>query len=137
MQYTAAAYGKQSVRFIATLHSLQADEIGINVTAVYKDAQGTVHNDKSWNIKSDVVYSSFNVTSASGTVKSVTAEEVGGTYLMVNAINNVPADCEQIDFYVEAYVVVNGNTVKSETVRFTMCQGIEAENADALIIPQS
>ena len=56
---------------------------------------------------------------------------------MVNAINNVPADCEQIDFYVEAYVVVNGNTVKSETVRFTMCQGIEAENADALIIPQS
>ena len=137
MQYTTAQNGKQSVRFITALHSLQADEIGINVTAVYKDAQGTVYTDKSWNIKSDVVYSSFKVTSASGTVKDVTAEEVGGTYIMVNAINNIPTDCQQIDFYVEAYVVVNGETQKSETVRFTICQGVAAENVAALPVAQS
>lgn len=139
MQYTDMdeATKQQSVRFISTLHSLQGTEAGFNVKAYYKDAEGNVvKHDKEWNIESTVVYSTIKATSASGTVSDVTAEELGGTYLIAIAINKVPATYEQIDFYVESYVVVNGETITSEEVRFTMSNGESAE-LPALEIPQA
>ena len=139
MQYTEkdGETNQQSIRFISTLHSLQGTEAGYNVTAVYKESDNSaVMADKEWNIKSTVVYSSIKAASTSGTVMDVTASELGGTYLVAIAINKVPANYAQIDFYVEAYVVVNGETITSEKVRFTMSNGVAAE-LDALEIPQA
>ena len=127
----------QSVRFISTLHSLQGTKAGYNVRAVYKETEDSaVKADKEWHVESTVVYSSIKATSKSGTVSDVTAEELGGTYLIAIAINKVPAEYVQIDFYVEAYVVVNGETITSDEVRFTISNG-EAAELSALEIPQA
>lgn len=135
-QYTDVVDGKQSVRFVSTIHSLQASEVGFNIHAVYKEtAEGTIKNDKEWQKKSTFVYTSITATS-NGTVESVTAEELGGTYLIALAVDNVP-NYAQIDFYVESYIMVNGVKKTSEVIRFTMSNGEANTELSALAVPNS
>ena len=127
MQYCEAVDGKQSIRFISTLDSLEGTEVGFNISAVYEDDKGIIYSDKSWNVKSTAVYSSIVATNKSGTVADVTAEELGGNYLIALAINDVPTNYEQMDFYVESYVIVDGEASKSQIRRFTMSNGVAVE----------
>ena len=129
MQYTEVSEGKQSVRFISTLDSLEGTEAGFKITAVYKDAQGNIKNDKSWEKKVNVVYNSII---AEG--DTYTAYDLGGRYLFAVSVNGVPT-YEQIDFYVQSYVVVDGQTKWSEVERFTMGDGAELKGAEKLEIP--
>ena len=136
MQYTEASEGKQSVRFISSLHTLQASEAGFHVRAVYRDETG-VHPHKTWDVKSTVVYSAIKATNANGTVTDVSANELGGTYLTALAVNGVPSTYEQIDFYVTAYIVVDGVEITSDEVRFTMSNGVSNQSLDALTVPEA
>ena len=135
MQYSDLSEGKQSVRFLATLNSLQGTEVGFEVNAVYKDTDGTVKAREAWNVISTTVYTSIKAKSPSGTVSDVTAQELGGTYLIALAVNGVP-NYEQVDFYVKAYVVVDGEKLYSgDETRFTLQGGEAAMSAPALERP--
>ena len=135
MQYSDLSEGKQSVRFLATLNSLQGTEVGFEVNAVYKDTDGTVRAREAWNVTSTAVYTHIKAKSPSGTVSDVTAEELGGTYLAALAVNGVP-NYEQVDFYVKAYVVVDGEKLYSgDETRFTLRSGEAAMSAPALERP--
>ena len=131
MQYTAPANNKQSIRFIADLFTLDAEEVGFEVSAKYKVGD-TVNEDKKWNVKSTVVYSSINA-SENGTVRPVTAEQLGGKYLVAISVDGVPTNIGQIDFHVRSYMIVDGVKQYSEWAYFVMEGG--AAKADAELMP--
>ena len=126
MQYTAeSAENTQSLRFISVLNSLEGSEVGFEVTTKY--LEGGQLQEFTWDpIKSDYVYSSITATS-NGTVRTVTAKELGGTYVCALALDDVPTNIGQIDFYVKSYVIIKGEKVYSEQVRFTLNNGAEAD----------
>ena len=113
MQYTDinAVTNTQSVRFIATLQSLEGSEAGFEVIARY--IENGVLQEKRGVIKTTHVYSKINATE-NGSVTSVSATELGGIYVCALAIDDVPTNVGQIDFYVKSYVVMNGETFYSE-----------------------
>lgn len=121
MQNTEAAENAQSVRFIATIHSLEASAAGFEINAKYLEE--TVLKEKNWDALTSYVYSTINATE-NGTVKTVSAGELGGTYLFVISVDDVPTNIGQIDFYVRSYVVVNGEKVYSEVASFTLNNGV-------------
>ena len=134
MQHTAvnATTNTQSVRFIATLQSLEGSEAGFEVTAKY--LEGGVVKEKTWVVKTTRVYSKINATE-NGTVVSVTAAELGGVYLCALSIDDVPTNIGQIDFYVKSYVVINGEKVYSKQATATMENG--APNQEATLLGQT
>ncbi len=123
-QYTEANADTktQSVRFIATLFSLDAESAGFRIEAKYME--NGVLKTKTWIRESTTVYSEIKARQTSGTVESVTAEELSGLYLLALSVDDVPTDAGQIDFYVTGFVVVNGETVESEVKTFTMVEGV-------------
>lgn len=131
MQYTTkSSANTQSIRFIATIHTLQAMDTGFVVTAKYMD--GSTLKEKEFKVNSKTVYTAITTTE-NGTVKSVTAEELGGTYLVAISIDDVPATIGQIDFYVTALLKVSDTkTVESAEAIFSMKDGAFLENATLL-----
>ena len=121
MQNTEAVENAQSVRFLATIHSLEASAAGFEINAKYLEE--TVLKEKNWNVMTSHVYSMINATE-NGTVKTVSAGELGGTYLFAVSVDDVPTNIGQIDFYVKSYVVVNGEKVYSEVASFTLNNGV-------------
>ena len=121
MQYTAPAENEQSVRFIAGFYTLQASAAGFEVKAKYKDGD-TVKDDKSWDVSSTKVYNSINAVE-NGTVRSVTAKELGATYLIALSVDEVPTNIGQIDFEVRSYITVDGTRMYSEWAYFTLNNG--------------
>ena len=133
MQYTEPNSGTQSIRFLATLHDLNFSNAGFEVVAKYMD--GTELKTRTWNVMSDVVYTAIEAEDgATGTVKTVTANELGGTYLIAIAINDVPTTIGQIDFYVTAIV---GDSIESEQVTFTMNDGASDKTLALLEAPSA
>lgn len=141
-QLSLAEGNLKSVRFIASLHSLQASETGFKISAKYKianednaetaEVDETAVQNKTWDdIKSSVVYSSIT-TNTNGTIKSVTAEELGGTYLTALEVYNVPANYAQIDFLVSAYIVVDGEEIISDSVIISLVNGSFSADATEL-----
>lgn len=124
MQYTAVTDNKQSVRFISTIHSLNGSAVGFEITAKYMK-NGALTEQK-WDKSSTYVYTSIKATSKSGTVKDITANELGGTYLFAISVDEVPANIGQIDFYVRSYVIANGEKVYNSTQAsiWTMNNGV-------------
>ncbi|MBQ8213027.1 MAG: hypothetical protein IJZ80_03375 [Clostridia bacterium] len=130
MQHTEATNANtQSVRFIATLQSLQGSEAGFEVTAKY--LEGGVLKEKTWVVKATHVYSKINATE-NGTVVAVTAAELGGTYLCALSVDDVPTNIGQVDFYVKSYVVINGEKVYSEEAIGTIVNGVADTEAAPL-----
>ena len=123
MQYTEASNNTQSVRFISILDSLKGSQTGFEIIAKYMD--GEELKELRWDdIRTNYVYSSINATT-NGTVKSISAAGLGGTYLSALAVDDVPTNIGQIDFYVRSYVTVNGENNYSGQVCFTLYNGVK------------
>lgn len=123
MQYTEASNNTQSVRFISILDSLKGSQTGFEIIVKYLD-NGELKELRWDDIRTNYVYSSINATT-NGTVKSISAAELGGTYLSALAIDDVPTNIGQIDFYVRSYVTVNGKNNYSGQVCFTLYNGVK------------
>ena len=131
MQYTAVSNSNtQSIRFVATIHTLQAEETGFVVTAKYMESG--ILKEKEFKVSSKTVYTAITANE-SGTVKSVTAGELGGTYLVAISVDDVPTNIGQIDFYVTALLKISDTrTVESAQVSFSMKDGAVLKNATPL-----
>ena len=133
MQYTDPSADTQNVRFLAALHSLDGSAVGFEITASYLDENDDVAT-KNWEKSCNYVYSSIIATSGGGTVASVTANELGGTYLVALSVDGVPVEAGvQIDFVVKSYVIDdNGDKRYSETKTFTLVGGVNNETVEPL-----
>ena len=139
MQYTESDGSTQSIRFLASLHSLDFSKAGFKIEAKYmetdSETQESVLKTKTWDVTSDIVYTAIEAEDdATGTVETVTANELGGTYLIAIAINDVPTTIGQIDFYVKAVV---GESIESEQVTFTMNNGVSDKTLSLLETPSA
>ena len=132
IQYTAPKDNKQNIRFISTIHSLKGSAVGFEVTAKYM--KNGVLTEQSWDKSCTYVYTAIKAKSPSGTVKDITANELGGTYLFALSVDAVPTDIGQIDFYVRSYVVIDGKKVydKDASTTWTLNGGETVMNATLL-----
>ena len=132
MQYTTPTENKQNVRFISTIHSLKGSAVGFEITARYM--KNGALTEKSWDESSGSVYTSIKATAPSGTVKDISARDLGGTYLFAISVDEVLTNIGQIDFYVRSYVVVNGEKVydSDKATVFSMNNGVYTSDATPL-----
>ena len=132
MQYTTPAENKQNVRFISTIHSLKGSAVGFEITARYM--KNGALTEKSWDESSGSVYTSIKATAPSGTVKDISARDLGGTYLFAISVDEVLTNVGQIDFYARSYVIVNGEKVydSDKATVFSMNDGVYVQNATPL-----
>ncbi len=102
---------KFNIRFAATIDSLDYQNVSFEVTAVVAGQEN-----RTWTSKTRNVYTSLNAKSSDGKdLKAVTAEELGGEYIVAMTIENVPADIA-IQFVVKPYVIgLDGNKEYGET----------------------
>ena len=108
IQYTEKdSNNRQQIRVIANLYALDGISTGFDVTAYYKSGD-TVKSQEWLGVESTYVYGAIGVKEESGTVKKVTAEELGGEYLSAIGIGEIPTSIGQIDFYITSYVTVKG-----------------------------
>ena len=128
VQYTASEDDKQSIRVVARLYSLRASEVGIEVRARYTDVDDTVKEDMSWAVKSTVVYTSIKATKDDA-VTTVTAEELGASYLIALAFDDVPTSIGQLDMFARSYAIVNGEKQYSEWASWSMNDGTHVSDA--------
>ncbi len=88
------------IRFIATIDSLAYRSVGFDVIEL-------IHQ-REWSSNTQTVYTSLNTTVSTGgtelATKEVTAEELGGKYIVAAIVTDVPADTE-LRFAVNPYVV--------------------------------
>ena len=99
------------------------------------ETQESVLKTRAWNVTSDIVYTAIKAeTDAGGTVETITANELGGTYLIAVAINDVPTTIGQIDFYVTACA---GDSVTSEQVVFHVKDGVADRTLSSLEAPSA
>ena len=126
----APTEGVTAVRFAAILNDLSVDEVGFLVYAVYKDSAGTIHGVKgSIDLKTATVW-----TSIVGGGVTVTAEELGGSYVYALAINNVPmGEGVQVDFYVTPYSVTDGVMTNGDMATVSIVNGEYVKNAAPLV----
>lgn len=122
VQVSAIVENTQKVRFISVINSLEGSEAGFEVYAKYMNE--SVLTTVNWDpIKTTSVYSTINATE-DGTIRTVTAAELGGTYLIALAVEDVPTDVGQIDFYVRSYVTLNGEKAYSEEKIISINDGV-------------
>ena len=112
-QSLATEDGKCQLRVLATLKGLDADNAGFDIEAKYMDGETLVERTDLGSYVT-VVYDKINATE-NNTVRTVDAEENGGNYIMGLVINGVPVDAGQIDFYIKAFVTIDGEKVYSDT----------------------
>lgn len=96
-----------AVRLIGIVNTLDLEAVGFEILAIYRDADGTVHEASDFvAVSTDTVY---NSVLADGGNVTMTAEELGGKYVYAVAINNVPVgENVQVDFFVMPYSVAAG-----------------------------
>ena len=119
----------QSVRFISSLQSLQGSETGFEVVAKYM-VNNELKTVSCAPTKTNKVYSTIAATE-NNTLKSISAEELGGIYICALAVNGVPTNIGRIDFCVRAYMVINGAKIYSTEVVFKLNNGV----ADQALTP--
>ena len=112
------AEGNISMRLLGAIHTLKADEAGFEMRANYVDREGHVI-DRNMVKTCSTVYHSV-AASDDGACEAKTAAELGGTYVIAVSVDDIPVDTCQIDFFIRAYVVINGEKIYSsdEPVRF-------------------
>lgn len=96
-----------SVRIVAVIDSLDFSEVGFKIAAKYTDADGVEHvGQNTLDKSSNTVYTA--ITAAGDTV---TAEELGGKYIVAIVVNDVPiGDGITVTFDVTPYTVAKGVT---------------------------
>ena len=126
----APTEGVTAVRFAAILNDLSVDEVGFLVYALYKDSAGTIHSGTgSIDLKTATVW-----TSIVGSGVTVTAEELGGSYVYALSVNNVPmGEGVQVDFYVTPYSVTDDVMTYGDMAIVSIVNGEYAENAVPLV----
>ena len=105
------ADGKLSMRLLGAIHSLKAEEAGFEIRANYVDREGHVV-DKNITKACSSVYHSV-AASEDGACEAKTAADLGGTYIIAVSVDDIPTDTCQIDFFVRAYIVINGEKLYS------------------------
>ena len=123
-QETVPANGAQSVRLIAALNTLNYSEIGFRVSAAYTDPDTNESKTVSIDQSCAYAYHSLTASEADGTVDTVTAGELGGTYLYALVINGVPTDVGELVFTVTPYAVQGENELVGETAYVTYRNGV-------------
>jgi hypothetical protein len=124
-QYTTPTdQNKQNIRFLAVLDTTEGSAAGFEIYAKYNGATGV--ETKTWNIDDTTttsVYTGINATAPSGSVSSVSAEALGGTYIIAIDVKEVPTNEGQIDFYVRSFIEIGGVKQYGKTVTFTFEDG--------------
>lgn len=105
VQKTDPADNAVALRFIGSVNSLKGEKVGFELTAVYT-ADG-VERTLSWDRSATMVYTSI-LAEENGSVRSVTAAELGGVYLYALVLENVPVNAGDIVFTVRPYRVIDG-----------------------------
>ena len=124
VQYSEVSGGKQNVRFIGGTYNLEGAGIGFDVIARYKDASGNVV-EALYRQSGNTVYDSINATE-NGTMKNVTAQEIGGVYLFAMVLEDVPTNIGQIDFVVKSFKQVGKSKLRmyGDEVTFSFKDGV-------------
>lgn len=105
VQKTDPADNAVALRFIGSVNSLKGEKVGFELTAVYT-ADGAERT-LSWDRSATMVYTSI-LAEENGSVRSVTAAELGGVYLYALVLENVPVNAGDIVFTVRPYRVIDG-----------------------------
>ena len=87
-----ATDGSYSLRFLATVNSLDFAEVGFEITAAYGS------DSKPFTKSCKYVYQSVNAANG-----SVTAESKGGDYLIALAITGIPEDVGEVTYTVKPF----------------------------------
>ncbi|MBR7098283.1 MAG: hypothetical protein IKC59_02620, partial [Clostridia bacterium] len=101
LQMSEVENGTQDLRFIGGIWGLEGVGAGIEVVVQYKTANGAIQK-KLFRGSSATVYDAINATEG-GTLKNVTAKELGVSYLFALVVENVPTDLGQLDISVKSY----------------------------------
>ena len=132
-QYTKPTdQNKQNVRFLAVLDTTAGSAAGFEIYAKYNGETGV--ETKTWDIAdttTTTVYTGINATNPSGTVDSVSAEALGGTFVIAIDVKDAPTNEGQIDFYVRSFIEIDGVKQYGELVTFTFDSGAPS-NAELL-----
>ena len=121
IQVTKPNENKQGVRFVSVLQSLDGSQAGFEVIAKYQNGEDPVVTTAPFELNTNYVYSSITAD-ADGLVTTVSATDMGGSYIMALAVDDVPADL-RIDFLVRSYVIYGGAKVYSDTAVFKLNNG--------------
>lgn len=103
--------GTYNIRFIATIDTLSADEVGF----VFSKTQQTPTKINSTVKATTKVYKSITVEGV-----SVTAESFGGTYIITCSITGIPAGNTDVPVYVRAFSTVDGTTAYTPVMTVTV-----------------
>lgn len=113
------AEGTQSIRLISTLSTDAYTEAGYSVVIRYNQDGATV--EKVLNQKCMTVFESLTADNE-GAIETITAESLGGSFLLALTLDGVPCDRE-ITFTVTAYSVDNAGIHYSIPVDFVFVNG--------------
>lgn len=123
IQYGNAANGKQNIRFIAGVYSMDGSGVGFDVTVRYmKDG---VLVEELYRGMGNTVYDCVKATEG-GTFKNFGAKEKGTVYLYGMELENVPTDIGQIDFTVKSFKQVGKSKLRiyDEAVTVSFKNGV-------------
>lgn len=117
VQASAVNNGRYSVRFIGTIDSANYSKVGFEIKA--RTAEGT----KSFYVEDCLVYTSITENTDKG-IKSYSANDLGGKYLIAIGIHNIPAVIgdadvsDDIEFEITAFCCKAGSDtpIRSKTV---------------------
>ncbi len=99
-QYSTAVGGKLNARFVATVDMLDYETAGFEGVAFYKDGS----TPKRWSFSKDcgTVYTSL-LANDGVSEYSVTADELGGNYLLALSLKNIPASDDAVTILIRPY----------------------------------
>ncbi len=127
-QTSAASGGKYNIRLIATVDALDYRDVGFEGVAFYKE-NGT---DKRWEFSKACgsVYQSILAANNMGQY-AVSADELGGNYLLALSLKDIPANAEDVIILVRPFFTAEaqGGSVKTHygnTAVLVMNNGTEA-----------
>ncbi len=119
-QETAPVGDVQSIRLISAINSKEYTEAGYTVKVRYNNGAEDV--EKTLNKSCAAVYKSLTADAGDGIVE-ISAESLGGTYLLALTIDKVPCNQGKIQFEVTSYAIDEAGRHESIPVLFTYENG--------------
>lgn len=103
------------VRFVAVADALDASRVGFEVTAAYKQGEEETRSEPC-SFDTNLVYSS--IWAGSDTLR---ASELGGTYVIVLVVENIPSHYQEVGFEIRPYLLYGETRVygRAQTVTYT------------------
>ena len=112
---------KYDVRFISTIQTLDYTEAGYIIEMSYVDDGMPVEKTKEFKCMS--AYTALTASTA-GDIGYITAESLGGEYLLALTIGDIPTSIGEVTFKVTAYGKDNGGVHVSRSVVFVYNAGV-------------